>query len=53
MKIMVMIPARILVIDDNVQILESLRILLKDEFAGIDVLTKPSGMKGFSGSMRS
>jgi DNA-binding NtrC family response regulator len=37
-----MLAARILVIDDNVQILESLRILLKDEFAGIDVLTKPS-----------
>jgi len=37
-----MIPARILIIDDNVQILESLRILLKDEFADIDVITKPS-----------
>ena len=37
-----MIPARILVIDDNIQILESLRILLKDEFQDIDVLTKPS-----------
>jgi DNA-binding NtrC family response regulator len=37
-----MIPARILIIDDNIQILESLRILLKDEFAGIDVLSKPS-----------
>jgi len=37
-----MLQARILVIDDNVQILESLRILLKDEFAGIDVITKPA-----------
>lgn len=37
-----MVPARILVIDDNVQILESLRILLKEEFESIDVLTKPS-----------
>lgn len=42
MKISVMVPARILVVDDNVQILESLRIILKDEFAGIDVITKPS-----------
>lgn len=37
-----MIPARILIIDDNVQILESLRILLKDEFQTIDLLSKPS-----------
>ena len=37
-----MIPARILIIDDNVQILESLRILLKDEFESIDLLPKPS-----------
>jgi len=37
-----MLPARILVIDDNVQILESLRILLKDEFKTVDILTKPS-----------
>jgi two-component system response regulator HydG len=37
-----MLPARILVIDDNVQILESLRILLKDEFKIVDILTKPS-----------
>lgn len=37
-----MIPARILVVDDNVQILESLRILLKEEFEAIDVLTSPS-----------
>lgn len=37
-----MIPADLLVIDDNVQILESLRILLKDEFRKIDVLSKPS-----------
>lgn len=37
-----MLPARILVIDDNVQILESLRLLLKDEFDTIDILTKPS-----------
>jgi len=37
-----MIPARILIIDDNTQILESLKILLKDEFSDIDVLTKPS-----------
>lgn len=37
-----MIPARILVVDDNVQILESLRILLKEEFETIDVITKPS-----------
>jgi len=37
-----MIPARILVVDDNVQILESLRILLKDEFKEIDVISKPS-----------
>ena len=37
-----MLPARILVIDDNMQILESLRILLKDEFDAIDILTKPS-----------
>lgn len=37
-----MVAGRILVIDDNIQILESLRILLKDEFAEIDVLTKPS-----------
>ena len=37
-----MLPARILVIDDNVQILESLRLLLKDEFESIDILSKPS-----------
>jgi DNA-binding NtrC family response regulator len=37
-----MLPARLLVIDDNVQILESLRLLLKDEFDAIDILTKPS-----------
>ena len=37
-----MIPARILVIDDNTQILESLRILLKDEFETIDIIPKPS-----------
>ncbi len=37
-----MLPARILVIDDNVQILESLRILLKDEFETVDTHTKPS-----------
>lgn len=37
-----MIPARILIIDDNAQILESLRILLKDEFESIDTLRKPS-----------
>ena len=37
-----MIPARILVVDDNVQILESLRILLKEEFEAIDVITKPA-----------
>ena len=36
-----MLPARILVIDDNVQILESLRLLLKDEFESIDILAKP------------
>jgi DNA-binding NtrC family response regulator len=37
-----MLPASILVIDDNVQILESLRLLLKDEFERIDILAKPS-----------
>lgn len=37
-----MLAARILIIDDNIQILESLRLLLKDEFSNIDVLTKPS-----------
>ena len=37
-----MIPARILIVDDNVQILESLRILLKDDFKEIDLVTKPS-----------
>jgi DNA-binding NtrC family response regulator len=37
-----MVPAKILIIDDNLQILESLRILLKDEFLSIDVLTQPS-----------
>ncbi len=37
-----MIPARILIIDDNIQILESLRILLKDDFKEIDLVTKPS-----------
>jgi len=37
-----MVPARILVVDDNVQILESLRILLKEEFEAIDVISKPS-----------
>lgn len=37
-----MVPARILVVDDNVQILESLRILLKEEFEAIDVIAKPS-----------
>ncbi len=37
-----MITARVLIIDDNIQILESLRILLKDEFKEIDVLSKPS-----------
>ena len=37
-----MIPARILIIDDNTQILESLRILLKDEFESIDTIRKPS-----------
>jgi DNA-binding NtrC family response regulator len=37
-----MIPARLLIIDDNRQILESLRILLKDEFELIDTISKPS-----------
>ena len=37
-----MVPARILIIDDNSQILEALRILLKDEFERIDTLSKPS-----------
>lgn len=37
-----MIPARILIIDDNIQILESLRILLKDEFETIDIIHKTS-----------
>lgn len=37
-----MLPAHILIVDDNVQILESLRILLKDDFQEIDVVTKPS-----------
>jgi len=37
-----MLSACILVIDDNVQILESLRLLLKDEFESIDILAKPS-----------
>jgi len=37
-----MISARILVVDDNVQILESLRILLKEEFEAIDVISKPA-----------
>jgi DNA-binding NtrC family response regulator len=37
-----MIPARVLVIDDNTQILESLRILLKDEFDTIDIIPKPA-----------
>ena len=37
-----MVPARLLVIDDNVQILESLKLLLKDEFEAVDILTKPS-----------
>lgn len=37
-----MIPASILIIDDNTQILESLRLLLKDEFETIDIVPKPS-----------
>ena len=37
-----MVSARILVVDDNVQILESLRILLKEEFEAIDVISKPA-----------
>lgn len=37
-----MIPARILIIDDNRQILESLQLLLSDEFAGIDVISNPA-----------
>jgi len=37
-----MVPARILVVDDNLQILESLRILLREEFEAIDVISKPS-----------
>jgi DNA-binding NtrC family response regulator len=37
-----MVPARILVVDDNIQILESLRILLKEEFKVIDVISNPS-----------
>ena len=37
-----MVPARILVVDDNLQILESLRILLREEFEVIDVISKPS-----------
>ena len=37
-----MVSARILVVDDNIQILESLRILLKEEFEIIDVISKPS-----------
>jgi len=37
-----MVPARILVVDDNIQILESLRILLKEEFETIDVINKPT-----------
>jgi len=35
-------PARILIIDDNQQILESLILLLKDEFAKVDGLSRPS-----------
>ena len=42
-----MIPARILIIDDNTQILESLRILLKDEFESIDTIRKPSRIHEF------
>lgn len=34
-------PARILVIDDNLQILKSLGLLLKDEFRQVDTLSKP------------
>lgn len=37
-----MVSARILIVDDNVQILESLRILLKEEFEAIDVISKPA-----------
>jgi len=37
-----MVPGRILVVDDNIQILESLRILLKEEFEVIDIISKPS-----------
>lgn len=37
-----MIPARVLIIDDNIQILESLRILLKDEFDAVDIIPEPS-----------
>ncbi len=35
-------PARILIVDDNLQILESLRMLLGDEFAQVDAISKPS-----------
>ncbi len=37
-----MIPANVLIIDDNIQILESLVLLLKDEFGQIDTITRPS-----------
>lgn len=36
-----MVPARILIVDDSAQILESLHLLLKDEFKEIDLLRTP------------
>jgi two-component system response regulator HydG len=35
-------PAHLLVIDDNVQILKSLSLLLKDEFEKVDTISQPS-----------
>ena len=40
-----MIKARILIIDDNKQILESVKLLLKDEFTDIDALPSPSRLR--------
>ena len=37
-----MLEGKILIVDDNVQILNSLNILLKDEFSRVDIIRSPN-----------
>ena len=37
-----MLQGKILIVDDNVQILNSLQILLKDEFSTVDIIRSPN-----------